>query len=150
AAVLGAKNRELAAANTNERAAADRERGAADDARRTIEAMTSEDALAFLETQQGGLRPGQRRSLEQAVAYYRRYVGDAAAAGDLARAAQAYSRMGYLQARLGLHGEAEAADRAAVAEYERLAAAYPDVPEYRRQLARSHNDLGFMLADQGQ
>jgi eukaryotic-like serine/threonine-protein kinase len=155
AAVLGAKNRELETANANERAAADlanaaaeRERMAADDARQTIEAMTSEDALKFLETQKE-LRPEQRAFLEQAVTYYGRHAGAAAAAEGQARAGLAYHRMGWLQHRLGLHAEAEVAYRAAIADYERVAAEHPDVPGYCRGLAQSHNNLGFLLAGLG-
>jgi eukaryotic-like serine/threonine-protein kinase len=149
AAVLGAKNRELLAANVREQAAAERERAAADSARQAIEDMTSPEALAFLETQKE-LRLEQRRFLERALAYYRRYVGEADAdATDPARQARAYFRMGYLQDRLGLNAEAEAAYRQALQECARLAAEHPAVPEYRQELARSHNNLGLLLAGLG-
>jgi tetratricopeptide (TPR) repeat protein len=45
--------------------------------------------------------------------------------------------------------EAEAADRRAVEIWEKLAADFPAVPEYRHRLARSIRGLGIHLGDQG-
>jgi serine/threonine-protein kinase len=140
--MMGRKNAELEAANTREHAAADL-------ARQTIEDMTSEDALRFLETQKE-LRPEQRHFLEQAVAYYREAVGeDVAGEEGQAQHGRAYFRMGSLQQRLGLNTEAEATFRAALDKYERLVAMSPQKPTYRQELARSHKSLGNLLATLG-
>jgi serine/threonine-protein kinase len=127
-----------------------RERAAAELASQTIEDMTSEEALNFLETQKE-LRPEQRRFLEQALAYYRQYAVAEEAAGEVeqARKARACFRMGFLQHRLGMHSEACATYQQAQAAYERLAAEHAAVPDYRRDLARSHNNLGKLLAELG-
>jgi Flp pilus assembly protein TadD len=45
--------------------------------------------------------------------------------------------------------EAEEAYREAIARLEKLTGEYPDEPEYRSELARSHNDLGILLKDLG-
>jgi serine/threonine-protein kinase len=140
--LMGRKNAELAAANTREQAAADL-------ARRTIEDMTSEDALLFLETQKE-LRPEQRHFLEQAVAYYQEAVGqEESEQDDQWQHARAYLRMGNLQRRLGLNTEAEATYRAALERYQCLVAEHPQVAEYRQNLGRNHNNLGILLTDLG-
>jgi serine/threonine protein kinase len=140
--VVGRQKAQLAVAN-------DREHTAAQLAQQTIEAMTSEDALHFLETQKE-LRPEQRRFLEQAVAYYRQAVRqDAQGEEGKARQAAAYYRMAELQKRLGLGTEAVATYRAALEGYEGLAAEHPQGPPYRRGLARCHNSLGIVLAGLG-
>jgi serine/threonine-protein kinase len=127
-----------------------RERAAAELASQTIEDMTSEEALEFLETQKE-LRPEQRKFVEQAVAYYRRYAASGETTGEAAQArqARAYFRMGFLQARLGLHREAHTAYQQAQAAYGRLAQVHPTVPEYRQKLAGSHNNLGLLLNETG-
>jgi serine/threonine-protein kinase len=141
-AVLAQRAAALEAANARERAAAEH-------AQQTIEDMTSEEALQFLETQQE-LRPEQRRFLEQAVAHYRRYAALAGPNPDeRARQAWAYFQMGYLQARLGLNREAEAAYRTAIQDWERLRAEYPHEPEYRGGLARTHSNLGILVSEMG-
>jgi tetratricopeptide (TPR) repeat protein len=118
-------------------------------ARRTIEAMTSPQALAFLE-KQPELRPEQRAFLEQAVAYYRQAVrGPAAGEGGAERQARAYFNMGYLQQRLGLLPEAVAAYRIALKEQSRLATDHPGVPQYRQNLAGCHGNLANVLAARG-
>jgi serine/threonine-protein kinase len=142
AVVVSAKNADLALANR-------REREAAELAQQTIEDMTSEDALGFLERQKE-LRPEQRRFLEQALAYYRQAVaGTAQEEAQQARQARAYQRMGLLQQRLGLFTEAEASYAAALEKWQLLAAKNPQVPDYRRDLAGSHYHLGLLLANLG-
>jgi tetratricopeptide (TPR) repeat protein len=54
-----------------------------------------------------------------------------------------------LLAGLGKRGEAEAAYRRALVIEDKLAADSPTVPEYRRALAGSHNNLGNLLGDLG-
>ena len=45
--------------------------------------------------------------------------------------------------------DAENAYRAALKIQEELAADFPNIPEYRSQLAHSHNNLGFLLDKTG-
>src|SRR5204863_177228 len=47
---------------------------------------------------------------------------------------------------LGNRAEAEAAYRAALEIHEKLAADFPAVPDYRKDLAASHINLGLLLA----
>ncbi len=145
AAVVGGKNAELAGKNAALAASNEREREAAERAQRTVEDMTSEEALQFLTTQRE-LRPEQRRFLERALAYYREATREQAAGVEgRARQAAAFWNMGKLQEHLGLLPEAEAAYRAAVDEYARLVDEDPRVPEHRQGLARSRRELGSLL-----
>jgi serine/threonine-protein kinase len=139
---LARKNLVLAEANSRERAAAEL-------AQKTIEDMTSQDALKFLETQKE-LRPEQRKFLERALEYYRKYASTLVIAeNERARHAEAYFRMGYLQVRLGLHEAARDSYAAAIVESELLVDEHPLVPEHRQALATSHHSLGRVLADLG-
>jgi serine/threonine-protein kinase len=147
--LMGRKNAELATASAELAVANTREHEAAELARQTIEDMTSEDALRFLETQKE-LRPEQRNFLERAVAYYRQAVrqeapGEEGQAGQ----ARAYFRMGKLQQWLGLFPEAEITSRSALEKYQYLAAEHAQDPAYRLDLAKSHRILGLQLVDLG-
>ncbi|VTR96206.1 serine threonine protein kinase : Cyclin-dependent kinase-activating kinase (Fragment) OS=Gemmata sp. Wa1-1 PE=3 SV=1: Pkinase: TPR_2 [Gemmata massiliana] len=62
-----------------------------------------------------------------------------------ARAAGAILRVGVIQYRLGRRPEAETAFRSAVAAYTALVADLPAVPEHRRHLVTSHENLAGML-----
>jgi serine/threonine-protein kinase len=142
ALLIAGQKRALAEANAREHAAAAH-------AQQTIEDMTSPAALQFL-MRQKELPPEQRRFLEQAIAYYRQYAATAVpAAAERVRQARAYDRMGLLQKILGLYSEAEEAYGAAVRDWERLAAAQPQLPDYRHQLAQSLNNLGTLLRGLG-
>jgi serine/threonine protein kinase len=135
---LARQNLVLAEANAREGAAAEL-------AQKTIEDMTSQAALEFLETQKE-LRPEQRQFLERALEYYQQYASTLAVAeSKRARPAKAYYSMGYLQARLGLHEAARDSFAASIAEYERLAAEDRQVSQYHQGLANSHNNLGNLL-----
>jgi len=139
---LARQNLVLAEANAREGAAAEL-------AQKTIEDMTSQAALEFLETQKE-LRPEQRQFLERALEYYQQYAATLAVGESTrARPAKAYYSMGYLQARLGLHEAARDSFAASIAEYERLAAEHPQVPQYHQGLANSHNNLGNLLVGVG-
>ncbi|GIW85193.1 MAG: hypothetical protein KatS3mg107_0853 [Gemmataceae bacterium] len=63
--------------------------------------------------------------------------------------AEGYFRVGLMRYRLGDLEEAEEAFRASLELRDRLAADFPSQPEYRQELAASHNNLGFLLADTG-
>jgi serine/threonine-protein kinase len=92
----------------------------------------------------------RKKLLVTAVPFYERFAQ--AKAGDPEQEAargQAYYRLAWVRHQLG---EREAA----LADYERmrvvftqLAAAFPSVPEYRQDLATSHNNLGMLLASLG-
>ena len=57
--------------------------------------------------------------------------------------------VGVMRHRLGELKEAEAALADAVAIWKQLAAEFPDRPQFRQELARSHNNLGILLASHG-
>jgi serine/threonine protein kinase/tetratricopeptide (TPR) repeat protein len=93
----------------------------------------------------------RKRLLQAAVPFYQWFTeqkpGDAALEAERSRA---YHRLARVRTELG---ETEAA----LKDYERmqaivarLAADFPGVPEYRRELAMSHTNLGALLADLGQ
>jgi serine/threonine protein kinase/tetratricopeptide (TPR) repeat protein len=63
--------------------------------------------------------------------------------------AEGYLRVGRMRDRLGESKEAETAYAAARDLYKGLADDFPDRPEFRQGLARSHNNLGALLLDTG-
>jgi serine/threonine-protein kinase len=139
---LAGQNLALEEANT-------RERTAAELAQKTIEDMTSPEALKFLETVKE-LQPEQKKFLEEALAYYRQSTERTPInEREVTRQANAYFRIGFLQKRLGFVEPAVDSYRAAIESLERLAGEHPQVPEYRNDLARSHNNLGVLLAAMG-
>jgi serine/threonine-protein kinase len=149
--LLGAKNRELATANEQERRARDQAVTARDRARQTIEEVVSDETLDAL-SRQKELTAEQRRYLERIVAYYQEMTAqEEAAAGEATRAllALAYMRIGLGLHRLGQNPAAEAAYRKALALHERLAADFPTKPQYGLGLAASHHNLGMLLRELG-
>ena len=62
--------------------------------------------------------------------------------------AKAYSRVGVIQAKLGHHAAAEEAYGQAATLFQNLAAEFPSIPEYRRDLAGNQNWLGDLLRKQ--
>jgi tetratricopeptide (TPR) repeat protein len=64
-------------------------------------------------------------------------------------AAEGHFRVAYLWQQLGRREEALPEYEQAVALQEKLAADFPAVPDYRRELAQSHTNLGLLLADLG-
>jgi serine/threonine protein kinase/Flp pilus assembly protein TadD len=65
------------------------------------------------------------------------------------RQAWAYFRLGRTLHLLGRHEPAEKAYRQALQLCEQLVAEHPQVPEYRQDLATTHNNLGVLLKDTG-
>jgi serine/threonine protein kinase/Tfp pilus assembly protein PilF len=63
--------------------------------------------------------------------------------------AEGHFRVAYLWLQLGRREEARPEYERAAAIREKLVADFPAVPDYRRDLARSHNNLGNLLADLG-
>jgi tetratricopeptide (TPR) repeat protein/tRNA A-37 threonylcarbamoyl transferase component Bud32 len=63
--------------------------------------------------------------------------------------AEGYFRVSLMRHRLGELQEAEAAYREAIKLQQQLAAEFPNRPEFRQDLAISHNNLGVLLRDTG-
>jgi tetratricopeptide (TPR) repeat protein len=63
--------------------------------------------------------------------------------------AEGYARVGLMRSRLGELKEAEAAYQGARAIQKQLAADFPTRPEFRQELATSHNNLGLLLTNAG-
>src|SRR5262249_54533415 len=61
--------------------------------------------------------------------------------------AKAYYRVATLRKGLGQHGEAKLAFDRALALWQELTEEFPAVPDYRRDLAVSHNGLGIALRE---
>jgi serine/threonine-protein kinase len=152
AAVAGLIQRqkgELAQLNLDLEAANARESMAAALAKKTLEDMTSEDALNFLE-KATSLRPEQKRLFERALEDYRQATARTPVdEREAVRQAQSYFRLALLQTRLGLAAPAELSMRAANKLFDRLAVEHPDVPGYRSELASSYDNMGVMLVDLG-
>jgi serine/threonine-protein kinase len=126
-----------------------KERSAREDAQKTIEDMTSEAALKFLQTQKE-LRPEQKEFLEKALDYYQRRAQAAATdETERARQARAYFQMGFLQERLKLVAAAQGSYEKALPLQQKLIDDFPRVPRYRTALAITHNNLGLLLHDLG-
>jgi serine/threonine protein kinase len=120
-------------------------------ARAALDAMTSplvEDWLTRQKAQT--LTQQQKQFLREALVAYEEFARDTAE-DETSRAgvAAAYLRVGRIRWKLGQFAGAEAAYRRSLQLYARLAAVFPTVPEYRWHQARSHNDLGYLLADTG-
>lgn len=63
--------------------------------------------------------------------------------------AEGYYRVGRLQEWLGQREDAEAQLRSALTLHQAVANENPDRPEYRQELARTHNSLAILLRDTG-
>jgi serine/threonine protein kinase/tetratricopeptide (TPR) repeat protein len=117
--------------------------------RQALDDMLSDESLAF-QTTQKELLPQQRAFLERALGYYREFAARAATDEEgRALVGLAHNRVGKIYDKLGQLAAAEAANRAALAVQEKLAADFPAVPEHRRDLANSHRRLGSLLTDLG-
>jgi serine/threonine-protein kinase len=92
----------------------------------------------------------RKKLLAAAVPFYEQLAR--AKAGDpeqeVARA-RAYHRLGHLRRQIGEPEAAQADYEQTRAILTQLAADFPDVPQYRHELARNCNDLGVTLASQG-
>ena len=92
----------------------------------------------------------RKRLLQSAVPFYQKLVEQKSGEAKLEAArGNAYHRLALLRAEMG-ESEAAVADYERTrAIYTRLAADFPTVPEYRQELANSHNNLGNRLAALG-
>jgi serine/threonine protein kinase/tetratricopeptide (TPR) repeat protein len=127
----------------------DKAERARDRTRQALDDMTSSVTGDSLGTQKA-LSEEQKKFLSEVLTYYQEFAG-AKADDELSRArtAQAAFRVGQIEDRLGRKEEAAAAFRLARDRYEQLAANFPAVPEYRKELAFSHGNLGVLLKDLG-
>jgi serine/threonine protein kinase/Tfp pilus assembly protein PilF len=115
-----------------------------------LDAMTSTLTADSLTTQKE-ISAEQKKFLTEVLTYYRELAGEKADDEQAwARTAKAALRVGYIQYRLGHKEDAIAALRQAQGDFAGLVGDFPAVPEYRRELAGSHNDLGALLRDHGQ
>ena len=122
---------------------------ARDRTRDVLDAMTSAVTGDSLTTQKE-INPEQKKFLTEVLTYYREFAGEKADDEQTrARVAQAAYRVGYIEVRLGRKEQAIAAFQMARDAYRKLAADFPALPAYRRELARSHNSLGGLLGDLG-
>ena len=127
-------------------AAHQRERVLNERARQAIEVVMSETALEQL-TRQQELRPEQKDFLDKMLQYYAESTKEVAATEEeRSRQQQAYHRMGRLNQILGRSQVSENAYRRAVALGTQLVADFPARPEFRHELADSHNALGLLLS----
>jgi tetratricopeptide (TPR) repeat protein len=144
------------AAADSERQAKEREAGerkraeiARDRTRQALDAMTSAVVGESL-TAQKQLSDEQRKFLTDALTYYREFAGEHADdEQSRLRMVQAAERVGRIEGRLGRNKEAVEAFSQASAAASKLVADFPTVPNYRQELARSHNNLALMLVSQG-
>jgi serine/threonine protein kinase/tetratricopeptide (TPR) repeat protein len=126
-------------------AAHEHERVLNERARQAIEMVASETAIEHL-TREKELSPEQREFLSKMIQYYAESAQDRGTGEEeRRRQAQAYHRMGNMNRILGRSQDSEKAYRRAVALGQQLAADFPNQPEYRLELAHSHNGLGVLL-----
>ncbi len=96
------------------------------------------------------VEPVQRALLEDAQEFYRDFVRQAHDDPEvLLEASQAYRRLGERYATLHWSDEAERCFDEAFALQKKLAAAFPGVPVYRRELAQSYRALSGIWEDVG-
>jgi eukaryotic-like serine/threonine-protein kinase len=133
-------------AETNARAA---EKQARDKAMAALRAMTDE----LIEDQMARgtqLTEENREFLRQIIKHFEEFAG--ITANDLesrAIRAEGYFRVGRMRSRLGEFTDAASAYSAALALRKQLVADAPARPEFRQQLADSHNNLGLLLHGMG-
>jgi serine/threonine protein kinase len=137
---------ELVERNRALQAAHERERLLNERARQAIETVASDTAIDEL-TRERELRPEQKDFLDKMIQYYAESTAEGAATEqEWSRQAQAYHRMGRLNHILGRSQASESAYRRAIALGQKLTADFPNRPEFRQQLALSHNALGVLLS----
>ncbi len=106
----------------------------------------TDDVVEQQIARRGVLTDEDRRFLRE---IQRQYEEFAALPGDdveqRAVRAEGNLRVGVMRLRLGEPTEAEASYERAVAQYQQLANDFPDRPEFRRDLALSHGNLGLLF-----
>jgi serine/threonine-protein kinase len=144
---LFAARAERAAAN----ARSERNRAVAARARtrEALDAMVSDVAGNSL-TAQRALAPQQKAFLQNVLKFYEEFAAEPGEDQQgRERLAQAHLRLGMIRDGLGQHEESLMVIRRASELYAGLADDFPDVAEYRHELAFSWNSLGNVLRDLG-
>jgi serine/threonine-protein kinase len=127
----------------------DRAERTRDRALQALDAMTSSVTGDSLTTQKQ-ISDEQKKFLAEVLTYYQEFAGEQADdEPSRCRTAGAAFRVGLIEHRLGREAEAAAANRLACDGFARLAADFPDVPEYREGLAKSRLALGLALHNVG-
>jgi eukaryotic-like serine/threonine-protein kinase len=117
--------------------------------RQALDAMTSTATGDALTTQKE-ISADQKKFLTEVLTYYQQFAGEKADdEQSRARTAAAARRVGDIEGRLGRYEQAVAALKIARDGYATLASDFPAVPQYRNDLAVSHNKLGLALFDFG-
>src|SRR5205823_120411 len=115
-------------------------------ARDAVDQMLSHVGYRGLEGQPH-IEPARRALLESALRYYQLFLQEAGTEPDVRFGlAQVHYRLGYIYAWLDEAVLAEHHHRQALAIGQDLAAAYPENPTYRQQVARGHFCVGRVLA----
>ena len=123
---------------------------ARDRTREVLDAMTSEVTGDSLATQKA-ITEEQKKFLAEVLTYYKEFAGEKSDdERSRQRTAAAARKVGFIESRLGHKVESATAVRMARDGYAALAADFPAVPAYRRDLAGSQNNLGLQLADLGE
>src|SRR5262249_11111489 len=112
---------------------------------------STDDAIEQLIGSKPGLGPQEKTYLERSL---KRGQAFAARRGDDERSqairAEGQSRVAFLWQKLGRKDEARKEYETAHDLLKKLADTFPDVPGYQQELARTHNNLGILLAGLGQ
>jgi serine/threonine protein kinase/tetratricopeptide (TPR) repeat protein len=118
-------------------------------ARGALNAMT-DDVIETLLARQPQLGETERAFLRKVVGFYEAFAAEKGESEEArAVAADGQYRVANLRAFLGERSEAVAGYGEAIRLLDRLAADFPASPDYRRQLAASHNNLGGLLRELG-
>ncbi len=118
---------------------------ARDRTREVLDAMTAEAIGDSIGTQKE-ITPDQKKFLSEVLTYYKEFAGEKADDEQTrARTAEAASRVGMIEYRLGARPEAKAAFEMGRDAFRALAADFPAVASYREDLASNLRNLGFHL-----
>ena len=141
--------REKSAALAAEQKARAAERVALDRAKTALRSMT--DEIVENQMARGTTLTEENKQFLRTI--LKQFEALAAVTGDDAESrgirAEGLARVGLMRYRLGELKEAEAAWRDALALRKQLAADFPTRPEFRHNLAKSHNNLGVLLSNTG-
>ena len=117
--------------------------------RQALDAMTSTATGDALTTQKE-ISADQKKFLTEVLTYYQEFAGEKADdEQSRSRTAAAAFRVGAIESGLGRYEQAVAALKVARDGYATLASDFPAAPDYRYDLALSHNRLGLALYDFG-
>src|SRR5205823_2841119 len=119
-------------------------------ARDAVDDMYTQVAEKWL-ANQGQMEPVQREFLEKALRFYEQVAqGSGTEPAVRLEAAKAYRRVAAIQHRLGGLQQAETAFQQAIDRLQELADEFPDLPEFRQNLAGTLHDLGELVGNRGQ